>query len=131
MPVHVPRNFDESVKRLTLEIKEAERYLVFADLPSSTLEALSEAVDKLRATGWAVLNSLADQFSGDQQGAIVLTTNRVQRSISLISSLVEEIDAGRITPTTKDADKLRASLGVAYKKLHYAITGTRVPPEGV
>ena len=129
MRVQVPANFNETIKRLTTEIKEAERYLVFADLPASTLEALSEAVDKLRATSWAVLNSLADQFSGSQQGSIVLTSNRIQRTVSLLSSLVEEIDAGRIDPNTKDVDRLRASLGMAYKKLHYATTGKSAPAD--
>jgi len=129
MRAQVPANFNETVKRLITEIKEAERYLVFADLPATTLEALSEAVDKLRATGWAVLNSLADQFSGGQQASIVLTSNRIQRTVSLLSALVEEIDAGRLTSNTKDVDRLRATLGMAYKKLHYATTGKSAPAD--
>ncbi len=131
MRVQIPPNFEATVKRLTTELKEAERYLVFADLPASTLEALSEAVDKIRSTGWAVLNSLADQFSGSQQGAIVLTSNRIQRTVSLLGTLVEEIDGGRITPATQDVDKLRNILGIAYKKLHYASTGKPAPPDQI
>lgn len=129
MRTQVPKNFDATIKRLVTEMKEVERYLVFADLPHHTLEALGEAVDKLRGTCWAVMNSMVDQFGGGEPATIVLTSNRIQRTTALLSSITDEIDAGRITPSTNGVEQLRTTLGVAYKKLHYATTGKSVPSE--
>lgn len=125
----VPPRFDETIKRLTLELKEAERYLVFSELPENTLEGLSEAVDHLRGTVWAVLNSVVDEFSSSQRAAILLTSHRIQRAQGLLGSLDEEIDAGRVTRSTAGVEELRATLARIYKKLHYLLTGKPAPPE--
>lgn len=126
MRPQAPPHFEETVKRLTSDMKEAERYLVYADLQQGTLEGLSEAVDKVRATTWAVLNSAVDQFSGPP-GMIVLTTHRVQRALALMSALNEELDAGHVKPTTQGVADLHTTLGVVYKKLYYLLTGKPAP----
>lgn len=128
-PVKAPPRFNETLKRLTLDIKEAERYLVYAELPQETLEGVSEAVDHLRATCWATLNSVVDEFSDTQRATVILTSHRIQRALTLLNSLMEEIDAGRIERRAKNVDELRNLLGVVYKKLHYLTTGKPAPPE--
>lgn len=125
----VPPDFDQSLKRLTLELKEADRHLVFAELPQTTLEPLSEAVDHVRSTIWAVLNSLVDEFSNTQRATILLTSHRIQRAHALMDAISSEIDAGRITRTTAGADELRNALAIVYKKIHYLTTGKPAPAD--
>lgn len=125
----VPPRFHETIRRLTLDVREADRYLIHADLPEGTLEELSEAVDHLRATVWAVLNATVDEFGESQRATIVLTSHRIQRAQALMTALIEEIDAGHISRTTQGVEELRSTLGLAYKKLHYLMTGKPVPPE--
>ncbi|MGH7754423.1 MAG: hypothetical protein ACREN5_16585, partial [Gemmatimonadales bacterium] len=78
---------------------------------------------------WAVLNSVVDEFSDSQRATVILTSHRMQRARTLITTIVEEIDAGNITSTTQGAEELRSTLGLAYKKLHYLATGKPAPPE--
>lgn len=128
-PTQVPSRFNHTLKRLTLDMQEADRYLVYAELPQDTLEGLSSAVDHLRATCWAVLNSVVDEFSNSQRATVILTSHRMQRAAQLMAALIEEVDAGRIARTTQGVEELRNTLGVVYKKLHYLTTGKPAPPE--
>ena len=128
-PVKIPPRFNESLKRLTLDMQEATRLLVHAELPQDTLEGLSQAVDHLRSTCWAVLNSVVDEFSDAQRATVILTSHRIQRTTQLMDSLNEEVDAGRLTRQTQGVDGLRNTLGVVYKKLHYLPPGKPAPPE--
>jgi len=121
--VHVPERFEENLKRLTMESREAARYLVHAELSERTLEELSEVVDHLRATVWAVLNSLVDEFSDGQRARLVLTSHRIQRAQTLLEVLNDEIETRRITGTTPGTPELLAAMGRVYKKLHYLSTG--------
>ena len=52
-PSPVPADFDFIVKRLTLDVREADRHLLRAHWPQSTLNELSERVDHTRSTLWA------------------------------------------------------------------------------
>lgn len=128
-PVQVPLRFHQNVKRVVLDMQEVDRHLVFAGLPQQTLEDLSQAVDHLRATCWAVLNSVVDEFADSQRATVILTSHRIQRATQLIGALMEEIDAGRLTRSTQGIEELRNQLGRAYKKLHYLTTGKAAPPE--
>ncbi len=128
-PVKAPPRFNESLKRLTLDMEEATRFLVHAEVPQETLEGMSRAVDHLRSTCWAVLNSVVDEFSDAQRATVILTSHRVQRAAQLMDSVNEEVDAGRINRQTQGVDGLRNTLGVVYKKLHYLTTGRPAPPE--
>ena len=125
----VPPRFNETLKRMTLDMQEADRLLVYAELPQTTLEGLSQAVDHLRATCWAVLNSVVDEFSDTQRATVILTSHRLQRAQTLMGTLIEEIDSGNLTRETKGVEDLRNTLGVAYKKLYYLTTGKPAPPE--
>lgn len=127
--IQVPPRFDHTIKRLTLDLQEADRYLVHAELPQATVEGLSQAVDHVRGTVWAVLNSVVDEFSDSQRATVILTSHRIQRAQTLINSIIEEIDAGRIARDTKGVEELRNLLGVAYKKLYFLTTGKAAPPE--
>lgn len=127
--VQVPPRFNETIKHLTLGLQEADRYLVYAELPQDTLDGLSQAVDHLRGTVWAVLNSVVDEFSDSQRASVLLTSHRLQRAQQLTDAVIGEIDAGNITRTTQGTEKLRTTLGVAYKKLHFVLTGKAAPPE--
>jgi len=128
-PVKVPPRFNESLKRLVLDMQEADRCLVYAEVPQETLAGISQAVDHLRATCWAVLNSVVDEFSDTQRATVILTSHRMQRAAQLMTALAEEIDAGRISRETQGVEELRNTLGVAYKKLYYLTTGKAAPPE--
>lgn len=118
----IPPHFDKTVEKLVSDIKEVERDLLFADVPTSILEALSEAVDKIRATNWALLNSTLDQFATGRQ-TNVLAAHRIQRAAPLLDAIKREIDDGVITRATPGAEELRTLLGVVYKKLHFVTTG--------
>jgi len=128
-PAKAPPRFNESLKRLTLDMEEATRFLVHAEVPQETLADMSRAVDHLRSTVWAVLNSVVDEFSDAQRATVILTSHRVQRASQLMDSLNEEVDAGRLNRQTQGVDGLRNTLGVVYKKLHYLTTGKPAPPE--
>lgn len=130
-PTRVPPRFEETVKRLIVDLEWAEGYLVFAALPQSTLEGLSRAVDKARATVWAVLNSVVDEFSDSQRATIILTSHRIQRAQTLLSALNDELDGGNINRDTKGVEELRGTLGLVYKKLHHLATGKPAPPPEV
>ena len=119
----VPANFEENLKRLTVSLKETDRYLVHARLPQDTLEGFSEAVDQARTTLWAVLNSVMDEFSATDQATNLLTSHRIQRTQALINAITGEIDSGQITRSTPGASELFTTLGVAYKKMHYLMVG--------
>jgi len=93
----IPEHFDHHLKRLVLELKDADRYLPAARLPQPTLEELSETIDHLRATTWAVLTSIVDEFSDAQQAPTLLTAHRLQRTRALLQALQEEIDTGHLT----------------------------------
>jgi len=125
----VPEGFDQTLKRLTLGLREAERNLASGGLPQKTLEELSETIDHIRATTWAVLNSVSDEFSDPHQAPTLLTAHRIQRIRSLLLALSAEMDSGHIKPSTAGASELCASLGATYKKLHYLIHGKPVPRE--
>ena len=125
----VPPRFNETVKRLTLELQETDRCLIFSDLPQATLEGLSQTVDHLRATVWAVLNSLVDEFGDSQRATVILTSHRIQRAQTLMASLNDEMDAGNITRSTQGVEELRNLLALAYKKLYFLTTGKPAPPE--
>ena len=118
----VPPNFEENLKHLTVNLKETDRYLVHARLPQDTLEGFSEAVDQVRTTVWAVLNSVVDEFSTSEATAL-LTSHRIERTQALINAITGEIDAGQITRSTPGVSELFTVLGVAYKKLHYVVMG--------
>ncbi len=128
-PVQVPEHFEENLRRLTLDCKEATRYLVHAELPERTVEELSEAVDHLRGTVWAVLNSLVDEFSDAQRARLVLTSHRIQRAQALLEALNDEIETRRITGATAGVRELLAAMGRVYKKLHYLTTGKVAPDD--
>lgn len=125
----VPPRFEHMVKRLVLDIQEVDRHLVFAHLPQGVLESLSQAVDHLRATCWAVLNSVADEFSDGSRATVILTSHRIQRSTQLMGTLMDEMDAGHITRSTQGVERLRNEVGRVYKKLHYLTTGQPAPPD--
>jgi hypothetical protein len=125
----VPPRFNETVKRLTLELQEANRHLVFADLPQDTVEELSQTVDHVRSTVWAVLNSMVDEFASTQRATVILTSHRIQRAQALMAAINAEIDAGHLTRSTQGIEELRNMLAVAYKKIHYLLTGKPAPPE--
>ena len=127
--VHVPERFEKNLKRLTLDCKEATRFLVHAQLPEQTVEELSEAVDHLRATVWAVLNSLADEFSDAQRARLILTSHRIQRAKGLLEALNDEVESRRITGATAGLRELLAVMGRIYKKLHYLTTEKAAPDD--
>lgn len=58
----VPPDYDEALKRLMLELQEAERSLPFGHPSPSTLEDLSKAVRRLRA----MIDTLAKPATGKQ-----------------------------------------------------------------
>ncbi len=124
-----PEAFDHLLKRLTLELKEADRHLTAARLPLATLEQLSESVDHIRATTWAALNSVADEFTDAAETPTLLTAHRLQRLRALLQALREEMDAGHINRAAEGVDELCAALGMAYKKLHYLVHSKPAPPE--
>ncbi|MGH9863111.1 MAG: hypothetical protein ACRD35_06775 [Candidatus Acidiferrales bacterium] len=126
----VPPNFEENLKHLTVNLKETDRYLVHARLPQDTLEGFSEAVDQVRTTVWAVLNSVVDEFSTSEQATALLTSHRIQRTQALINAITGEIDAGQITRTTPGVSELFTALGVTYKKLHYVVMGKPLVVQG-
>jgi len=125
----VPQDFDQALKRLTLDLRETERYLASAGLPQKTLEELSETIDHIRATTWAVLSSVSDEFSDPHQAPTLLTAHRIQRTRSLLLALTAEMDTGHIKSSTNGAHDLCTALGAIYKKLHYLIHGKPIPPE--
>ncbi len=118
----IPPHFDKTVEKPVSDIKEVDQNLLFADVPTNILEALSEAVDKIRATNWALLNSTLDQFATSRQ-TNVLAAHRIQRAAPLLDAIKHEIDDGVITATTPGVEELRTLLGVVYKKLHFVTTG--------
>lgn len=123
----IPDNFDHILKRLFLDLKEADRSLTSARLPQRTLEELSETIDHLRATTWAVLNSVVDDFSDVEQAPTLLTAHRLQRTCALLLALNAEMDSRQLTGSTPGADQLAAALGATYKKLHFILHGKPAP----
>lgn len=119
----VPPNFEENIRQMTLNLREANRYLVHARLSQSTLEPFSETIDHIRTTLWGVLNSIVDEFSTSDQATAVLTSHRIQRAQALMLAITAEIDAGQIRRSTEGTSELCTALGVAYKKLHYVVVG--------
>lgn len=124
-----PEDFDHLLKRLSLELKAADRHLTGTRLPQATLEELSESVDHIRATTWAALNAVADEFTDAEQTPTLLTLHRIQRLRSLLNALGEEMDTGHINRSATGAEELCAALGLAYKKLYYLIHGKPAPSE--
>ena len=124
-----PAGFDRTMRRLTLDLKEADRFLAAAGLPQKSLEELSETVDHFRATTWAVINAISDDLSDPREAPTLLTAHRVQRTRSLLLALNAEMDTGHITLDTAGAPDLCTALGTTYKKLHYLLHRKPVPPE--
>jgi len=125
----VPEAFERSLRRLTLDLKEADRLLADAGLRPETLEELSETVDHLRATTWAVMNAVSDDLSDPREAPTLLTAHRIQRTRALLLALNTEIDTGHITAEASNTNDLCTALGMTYKKLHYLLHGKPVPPE--
>lgn len=125
----VPEAFERSLRRLTVDLKEADRLLADARLPRETLEELSETVDHLRATTWAVMNALGDDLSHPHEAPTLLTAHRIQRTRALLLALNAEIDTGHVTPDASGTRDLCTALGTTYKKLHYLLHGKAVAPE--
>lgn len=128
-PSVVPPDFEATIKRLTLELRTADRHLVHARLSQDTLQEISESIDLIRSTIWAVLNSVADEFSVGHQATALLTSHRMQRSLALLGAISEEIDARRIHATTPGLDSLSTLLGNVYKKCHYILTNRPAPSD--
>ena len=128
-PSAVPPDFEFAIARLSLDLRIAERHLVHAQLPQKLLEDISESVDLVRSTLWAVLNSVADDFSVSHQATALLTSHRMQRTLALLGAVSEEIDARRIHSATPGLDTLSTMLGTVYKKCHYLRTNRPAPSE--
>lgn len=126
---HSPDAFERTLRRLTLNLKDADRFLAEANLPHHTLEELSETVDHFRATTWSVLNAISDDFSDPREAPTLLTAHRIQRTRALLLALNAEMDTGHMTGKTPNAEELCSALGATYKKLHYLLYGKAVPPE--
>lgn len=114
-----PQAVDDRIRALALDLLELERQLIRSRVDAHALEELSKAVDHIRNTIWAMLNSadMAEAFIEVGSATAVLTALRVQRATSLGQLVVEEIDSGNLTLQTKGADELRKSLAICYKKL--------------
>jgi hypothetical protein len=125
----VPAGFDRTMRRLTLDLKEADRFLSAAGLPQKSLEDLSETVDHLRATTWAVMNAVSDDIGDAKEAPTLLTTHRIQRTRALLLALNAEMDTGHISPNTAGVTDLCTALGTTYKKVHYLLHGKPIPPE--
>lgn len=110
---------DDRIQTIALDVLALDRQLMRGRVEVQSIEQLSRAVDHIRNTIWALLNSseMADAFIEAGSASTVLTAHRVQRATSLTELLVEEIDAGRLTPQTKSVEELRKILAIAYKKL--------------
>jgi hypothetical protein len=124
-----PGGFERTLRRLTLDLKEADRFLSSAGLPHKTLEELSETVDHLRATTWAVMNAVSDDIGDAKEAPTLLTTHRIQRTRALLLALNAEMDTGHVAAQTAGAHDLCTALGTTFKKLHYVLHGKPVPPE--
>lgn len=120
-PSAVPPDFEAAIKRLTLDLRSADRHLVHARLPQDTVQDMSESVDLIRSTLWAVLNSVADEFSVSHQATALLTSHRMQRTQALLEAVIKEIDSGRIHSATLGLEALSNILGTVYKKSHYLL----------
>lgn len=110
---------DDRIRGLALDLSALDRELIRSRVDVHAIEEFSKAVDHIRNTIWAMLNSadMTESFIEAGSAAGVLTALRVQRATSLGQLVVEEIDAGSLTPKTKGVDDLRKILAVAYKKL--------------
>ncbi len=128
-PQTPPEDLVHTMRRMTLDLREADRKLPHAGLPQAVLDELSEAVDGFRSTLWAVLNSVSDDFSDPKTAPTLLTTHRIRRTGALLQALNLEMDTGRVTGATNGAPDLCNALGAAYKKLHYVVHRKPVPPE--
>jgi len=116
-------SLDQRIKSVALDLRELERQLMFARVHVETVEELSKAVDNIRNTIWALLNSvdMAEHFTQAGRATTVLTAHRIQRATSLCELLTEEIDSGNVAGDTKGVAELRKALAVAYKKLNYLL----------
>lgn len=119
----LPENLGETVRALTDTLHEVDHALPFAGLPQPSLEALSDAVDQLRSTLWAVLGSLSEDLAARQTHAGLLTTHHIRRARSVLHTVMEEIDSGNITRSTPEADELATVLSATNKKLSYFLHG--------
>jgi hypothetical protein len=96
-----PENdLERTLRRLTLDLKDADRFLAEANLPHQTLEELSETVDHFRATTWAALNSISEDLADLREAPTLLTAHRIQRTRALLLALNAEMDTGHVTPKT-------------------------------
>jgi len=116
-------SLDQRIKSLTLDLRALERQLLFARVHVEPVEELSKAVDNLRNTIWALLNSadMAEHFTHAGRAGTVLTAHRIQRATTLCDLLTEEIDSGNVAVDTKGVVELRKALAIAYKKLNYLL----------
>lgn len=110
---------DDRIQSMALNLLALERELIHARVSVHALEELSKAVDQTRNTVWALLNSaeMTEAFIEAGLGKAVLTAHRVQRATTGNALVVEEIDAGNLSPGTKSVKELRNALAIAYKKL--------------
>lgn len=122
-PDEIPGNFGETVRELSDTLREVDNALPFADLPQPALESLSDAVDQIRNTLWAVLGSLSEDLAARQKPAGPLTTHHIRRARSVMHTIMEEIDSGNITPSTPEAEELSTVLSATHKKLNYFLHG--------
>ena len=114
-----PAAIDDRIRGLALDVAELERQLIRSRVDVQALEELSKAVDHIRNSIWAMLNSatMAESFIEAGTVAGVLTALRVNRATSLGQLVIDEIDSGNLTPQTKGVAELRNALAVCYKKL--------------
>jgi len=110
---------DDRIRTLALDLFALDRELIHSRVSVEALEELSKAVDHIRNTVWAMLNSaeMAGTFIEAGFAASVLSAHRLQRATTLAQLVVEEMDAGNFTPRTKGIAELRNALAVAYKRL--------------
>lgn len=122
-------DLEKTLRRLTLDLKDADRFLAEANLPHQALEELSETVDHFRATTWAALNAIGEDLADLREAPTLLTAHRIQRARTLLLALNAELDTGHMTAKTPGVEELSSALGATYKKLHYVLYHKAVPPE--
>lgn len=111
------------VKKTSVELQKLEKSLQAEGIDFRLLSEFRDTVDTLRNTALAVQQLREFQLKGRDDSEIIsmLVAARVRRAINICHDLVADIDADKMSRSTKDVDELYDSLEQACDRLRYLL----------
>ena len=111
------------VKKASVELQKLEQSLQSEGIDLRVLNEFRDAVDYVRTVSVVVQQLREQQLQGREDGEVsaMLTAERIRRTTNLCIEVITDLDAQRVTSTTKGVDELYDALEQACDRLRHIL----------